>query len=114
MPMPMVLPTMTARPKPTPRIRIRPDLEGGMAVAAVSPEWWAIDWRVLTARCRPFQRDEPDIDGAAEVSRRMARADLFELHVAALPAGAPSLALRRGFHLAPRPWSRPLVWSLRM
>src|SRR5262247_4120457 len=58
MPMPSVLPTMTARPKPKPRIRLRALLEG----------------------------DKEHIDGLADVAGRVARAARFELDVAARPS----------------------------
>src|SRR5215813_7490698 len=93
MPIPIVLPTITARPKPTPRIRIRPRDAVGTAAVLVSIE----DRPSLR-----LQRDKHDIDGAADVSRRVARAERFELYVAALPPVDDGPAVRRVLDLAAR------------
>src|SRR6185295_15162371 len=72
MPMPSVLPTMTARPKPTPRIRRRP--RGAAALR--------------------LEDNEHHIDRVADVARRMARAARFELDVSGLPSTDHRLAVR--------------------
>src|SRR4051794_10980193 len=74
MPIPSVLPTMTARPKPTPRIRMRPCEEGGAAVTVIA--------RQPLVR---LQRDEDHVDSRTGVSRRMTRADRFELDITRFP-----------------------------
>src|SRR5437867_9011211 len=74
MPMPSVLPTMTARPNANPRTRLRLWLEG----------------------------DEDRIDGLTEVARRVARADRLELDVARLPSVHDRLAVGGVLDLAAR------------
>src|SRR6266571_8727039 len=68
-PMPSVLPTITARPKPTPRMRSRP---AGRPVVA------------LKIRSR-LQRHEHHGDGASGVARGVARPSPLELHVPGFP-----------------------------
>src|SRR5262245_5922823 len=92
MPMPIVLPTITARPKPTPRMRIRPLDAGGREVCA--------SMMLQVRRLARLQRDEDHVDRAADVSRRMARAERLELDVAARPAIHYGLAIRRVLDLA--------------
>src|SRR4051794_31825885 len=85
MPIPSVLPTMTARPNPTPRMRMSPlDAER----AAV---WFSI---AGYGRLLRLERDEHHVDGAADVARRVAAAERLELGVAAHPAVHDGPALR--------------------
>src|SRR3954447_21973576 len=83
MPIPSVLPTMTASPKPTPRMRMRPRDVAGAAVTVMAN----------VCRLLRLQRDEHDVNGRTDVSRRMARANRFELDIAALPAVHDRLAV---------------------
>src|SRR3954470_20702937 len=73
MPMPRVLPTMTARPKPRPSTRRRP--AGAAALR--------------------LEGDKDDIDRMTDVASRMARAAGLELDVAGLPSIDDGFAVRR-------------------
>src|SRR5512144_2027369 len=92
MPIPSVLPTITARPKPTPRMRIRP--RGADDVTL----WFSIVWIRSLIR---VERHEHDVDRTADISGGMARPALFEFDVAVLPAIHHRLAVRRVLDFAP-------------
>src|SRR4029453_6507759 len=71
MPIPSVLPTMTARPKPRPSTRRRPPGAAGL-------------W---------LEGNKDDVNGTANVSRRVARSASLELDIAGLPAVDDRLAV---------------------
>src|SRR5947207_10644930 len=112
MPIPMVLPTMTARPKPTPRRRMRPD--GGVVGNKLCEfcELCGFCVTVASDYLVRFEGDQHDVDSRAEVPCRVARADLFELHIAALPAVDGGTAVRRLFDLAAGPLNRDGVGAV--
>src|SRR5215471_118936 len=91
MPMPSVLPTMTARPKPTPRMRIRP--RDGEEVAV----WFNIRPALLG-----LERDQHHVDCAANLARGVARSERFEFDIAGLPAIHHRLAVGGVLDLAAR------------
>src|SRR5712692_1090989 len=79
MPIPSVLPTMTARPKLMPRMRRRP----GLAVFTWRPRCDTVPGCV--APPSRLERDQHDVDCLSHVPRRMARAARFQLDVTRLP-----------------------------
>src|SRR5437870_1510852 len=76
--MPSVLPTMTARPKPSPSTRRRPP----------------------GAEELRLESDKDDVDWLADVTRRVTRAARFEFHIAGLPSVHDRPAVRRVLYLA--------------
>src|SRR5262245_19341622 len=92
MPMPSVLPTMTARPKPRPSTRRRP--------------LGCVELRL--------ELDSDDVDRFADVARRMTRAARFEFDVAGLPAIHHRLAIRRVLDLAARQMDDDDVGAVRV
>src|SRR5262245_46588989 len=92
MPMPSVLPTMTARPKPTPRIRLRFEVGKGLRLDG----------------------HEKDVDGLADIARRVARAARFELDITARPPIHSRLAIRRVFDLATRQMDDERIGTVRV
>ena len=89
--MPSVLPTMTARPKPTPSMRRRP--------RGVARRWRKVRARFPAAGSR-LESDQHHVDRLADVTRRMARPARLELHVAGLPPIHHRLAVRGVLDLA--------------
>src|SRR5437660_4427775 len=82
MPIPSEAPTMTASPKPTPRMRRSPD----RAPLVMSS----------------FHDDQHDVDRLADVASRVARAARLELDIAGLPSIHDRLAVRGVLEFAAR------------
>src|SRR5437762_2424654 len=107
MPIPSVLPTMTARPKLTPRMRRRPGL------AVVTPAVWPRMF-VIGAKSLGLERHQDDVDRLSDVARRVARAARFELDVARLPAIHPRVPVRGVLDGAPRQMDNDRVRRVRV